>query len=333
MATTGNDWPSLLDVTKSLDPDGRPAEIAEIMEEVNPILEDMPMIEGNLMTGHQGTVRAGIPTPTWRLLNYGTLPTKGQLKTVTDTCGMLEAYSNIDKEVYNLNGAKDSFRMSEDEAHIQGMSLELADTLIHGNIGVTPEKFMGLVPRFNSLSAENGGQIVNAAGASSDNTSIWMIAWGKKTIHGIYPKGSMAGLEHQNLGEVTHVDPSTGRMMQVYRSHFLQKIGLHVKDWGGVARMANIDVSNLLDGTTTSTVFINLLLDLVHKVPPRLRGSTRRVLYCNQTVETMLNKLALDRTVTQLTVDKLKNGEPVTKFWGIPIRVCEAILNTEGLAA
>ena len=80
MATLAVTNPTLLDVTKALDPDGSIAAVAEILNETNEVLQDMTMIEGNLATGHRTTVRTGLPAPTWRKLYQGVQPTKGTIK-------------------------------------------------------------------------------------------------------------------------------------------------------------------------------------------------------------------------------------------------------------
>ncbi|KKM21220.1 hypothetical protein LCGC14_1637650 [marine sediment metagenome] len=70
MATLSVRNPTLLDLAKASDPDGKIATIVEILNETNEILEDMTWIEGNLPTGHRTTIRSGLPAPTWRKL-YG----------------------------------------------------------------------------------------------------------------------------------------------------------------------------------------------------------------------------------------------------------------------
>ena len=53
----GTELPNLVNVTKRLDPDGTIASIAEILNQNNPILEDIPLVEGNLPTGHRNRTR------------------------------------------------------------------------------------------------------------------------------------------------------------------------------------------------------------------------------------------------------------------------------------
>ena len=138
--------PTLLDLAKRTDPDGSIATIVELLNQNNEILDDMTWVEGNLPTGHRTTVRTGLPAPTWRKLYGGVQPTKSTTAQVTDNTGMLEAYAEVDKALADLNGNTASFRLSEDMAHIEGMSQEMADTLIYGNEGSEPEAFTGLSP-------------------------------------------------------------------------------------------------------------------------------------------------------------------------------------------
>src|SRR5690606_10850438 len=221
MATLAVNNPTLLDLAKRSDPDGRIATIVEMLNETNEILDDMTWIEGNLVTGHRTTIRTGLPTPTWRKLYGGVQPTKSTTAQITDNTGMLEAYAEVDKALADLNGNTAEFRLSEDRPHIEAMSQEIADTIFYGNEGVEPEAFTGLSPRFNDLNAENGGNIIDAKGTGSDNASIWLLVWSPNTVHGIVPKGSQAGLQMTDKGQVTieDVDGNGGRM-EAYRTHY-----------------------------------------------------------------------------------------------------------------
>jgi hypothetical protein len=185
MTTLSVTNPTLLDLAKASDPDGKIATIVEILNAQNEILDDMTWMEGNLPTGHRTTIRAGIPAPTWRKLYGGVQPNKGRTVQVTDSCGMLEAYAEIDKALADLNGNTAAFRLSEDRAHIEGMNQEMADTLFTGNETTEPEAFTGFNARFNSLSASNAENIINGGGAGTDNTSVWLVVWGPNTVHGL----------------------------------------------------------------------------------------------------------------------------------------------------
>jgi len=193
MTTLSVTNPTLLDLAKMLDPDGKVATIVELLNETNEILDDMTWMEGNLPTGHRTTIRTGIPEPTWRKLYGGVQPNKGTTVQVTDSCGMMEAYAEVDKALADLNDATAAFRLSEDRVHLEGMNQSLADALFYASEATTPEKFTGLAPRYNSTSAANGENIIKGGSSDTDNTSIWLVVWGPQTVHGIIPKGSKAG--------------------------------------------------------------------------------------------------------------------------------------------
>lgn len=331
MATLAATHPTLLDVAKRTDPDGKIAQIAEILNETNEILDDMPWMEGNLPTGHRATVRTGLPEPTWRKLYGGVQPTKSTTVQVTDACGMLEAYAEVDKALADLNGTAAAFRLSEDRAHIEGMSQELASTIFYGNEATEPEAFTGFGPRFNSQTAENGGNILTSAATpdNADNTSIWLVVWGAN-VHGIYPKGSRAGLQQKDLGEQRIGTPTTG-YYQGYVTHYRWDCGLHVKDWRYVVRI-NIDAEDLLSNPTSGPDLIDLLAQAVELVPNINAG--RPVFYCNRTVRGYIRRQIMNKTVNStLSIEQITRANGalvrVPMFDGIPIRRCDALLNTE----
>src|SRR3990172_5884992 len=131
MAVNATTHPTLLDFANRQDPDGKIAAVAEILNQTNEILDDMVWQEGNLPTGNKTTVRTGLPAPTWRKIYGGVQPTKSTTAQITDNTGMLEAYAEVDKALADLNGNTNEFRLSEDRAHIEGMSETLAQTIFY----------------------------------------------------------------------------------------------------------------------------------------------------------------------------------------------------------
>ena len=324
-ALTANN-PTLLDVAKRLDPDGKIAAIVEILNATNPVLDDLTFVEGNLPTGHRTTIRTGLPTPTWRKLYGGVQPTKSTTVQVTDSCGMLEAYAEVDKALADLNGNTAAFRLSEDAAHIEAMGQEMASTLFYGNEGTEPEAFTGLAPRYNSKSAQNADNIIDAGGTGSDNTSIWLCVWGPQTGFGIYPKGSTAGLQMTDKGQVTveNVDGNGGRM-EAYRTHYRWDAGLTIRDWRYFVRIANIDVSDL-DTVANTKNLINWMIQASERIPELGKG--RAAFYMNRRLREKLRLGILEKVSSNLTWETV-SGERVMTFDDIPVRRCDALVNTE----
>lgn len=308
-----------------LNPGGKIDKIVELLGRTNEILEDMVYVEGNLPTGHLSTIRTGLPEVAWRLLNYGVPNGKAQTAQVTDTCGMLEAYSEVDKRVAGLNGNTAEFRLSQDKAFVEAMNQAMATTLFYGDTRTNPERFLGLAPRFSdAVNAGNKEQLVNGGGSGSDNTSVWLVVWSPETVHGIYPKGTTAGIDHQNLGEVTLFD-AAGNKYQGYRGHYEWHTGLVVADWRYVVRICNIDVSNLISGSGAADL-VNLMIEASERIPSLRMG--KAAWYCNRTVRTALRKQIIAKSNVNLTWDSVA-GKRVLAFDEIPVRRCDAILSTE----
>ena len=332
MATLSASNPTLLDLAMVTDPNGAIASVVEILNETNEVLPEMAWLEGNLPTGHKSAIRSGIPAPTWRKLYGGVQPNKSTSVQVTDNTGMLEAYAEVDKALADLNGNTAAFRLQEDRPHIEGMNQEIVSTLFYGNESSEPAAFTGFAPRYNSLSAQNGDNIIDGAGAGNDNSSIWLVVWGPNTVHGIVPKGSTAGLQVTDKGQVTIEDASggsnTGRM-EAYRTHYRWDAGLVIRDWRYVVRICNIDKSALSQvynaGTfaTPSANIPDLLFQAMELVPNMAAG--RASFYMSRDTRSWVRRqLGASVQNSTLTVEDV-GGKPVSKFHGIPLRRVDAL--------
>src|SRR5271168_532177 len=155
LALTYADW------AKRLEDGYRIASIIELLSQTNEILDDMLVVEGNLPTGHKTTVRTGLPQATWRLLNQGVPNAKSTTAQIVDTVGNLETYAVIDKDIADLNGNTAEFRLSEVKSFLEGMSQQVATTLIYGNQFVNPERFTGLAPRYSTVTTANSQTAYN----------------------------------------------------------------------------------------------------------------------------------------------------------------------------
>ena len=326
---------TLLDIAQATDPQGNIAAVAELLTQTNEILLDMPWMEGNLPTGHKAAIRTGLPAPIWRSFYQGVPPTKSQRAQITDTTGMLHDRSEVDEDEANLNGNSAAFRLSEAQAHVEGINQTFASTLFYGNQSLNPERFNGLAARYNTVVVANNqlaNNVIDAGGTGSDNTSIWLVVWGKNTVTGIYPKGMQAGLVHQDLGIIDAFDANNNRF-RAYADMWKWHCGLHVKDWRYVVRICNIDVSNLVSETGAADL-VKLMIRAGARIP--FDGMGTAVFYANRTVKEMLAIQALNKSQNALAIDQaVKQFGDVgisvkeLKLLGTPIRTCDQILTTE----
>ena len=321
---------TLADWAKRLDPEGNTADIVELLGQTNEILTDMGWKEGNLPTGDRITQRTGMPTVGFRLLNNGITPSKSTTAQIDETCAMLEAYSEVDKDLAELNGNLNAFRLSEAQAFIEAMNQQMASSLIYGNTLVNAEQFDGLAKRYHSLSGSTSQNIISAGSVSGgDAASIYLVVWGANTVYGIFPKGSKAGIIHEDLGLVTveNANGIGGARMRAYRDHWQWKCGLAVKDWRYVVRICNIDISVLIADSTAATIkLIELMLRAIHRIPSM--GMGKPVFYANRTVKEMLDVQAMNKSNLHLQVGE-EEGRPKVSLRGIPIRTVDALLESE----
>ncbi len=169
---------------------------------------------------------------------------------------------------------------------------------------------------------------------------MWITTWGDDTLHGTFPKGKITGLQHRDMGEWP-VSDANGNTYQAYRDHFKWEIGLTLRDWRYVVRIANIDVTQLT-GVSAANL-INLIVRGLYRMPtapsmataiqtsdsPEVRSNMGRVvIYCNRVIRTYLDLQAMNKTNVLLRLEEF-NGKVITTFRGIPVRTCDAILSNE----
>jgi len=328
MATLGNTFVDLIDVYKQQDGMGQFVQVIEMLMEMNPILDDAIAVECNKGTTHLHTVRTGLPTVTWGKLYQGIPNSKGRTAQVEDTTGFVEGLSTVDKRLLDLSTNEGAVRLSEAQAFLEAMSIEVASKIFYGDTASDPEEFMGLAPRFNDKSAANGNQIIDAGGVGADNTSIWFVTWGDNQCNLLYPKGTQAGVQREDMGKQRVLDGSSNAYYAM-EEKFTWNVGMSVKDWRYVSRIANVDVSLMQAG---SVALYDFMRKAYYQLQSRRIAGGNIAIYCNRDVLEALDALATNAGASDNFV-RLKRmeieGEEVMTYRRIPIRETDALLNTE----
>lgn len=334
MATLNNySYLTLIELAKRTDPRGGTMAIAEILNQTNEIIGDMPWIEANDTFSHKTLRRLSLPEASWRKMNQGVGVGASRTFETVETIGMLEAYSEVDVELVKAAPDPRAFRMQEAAAFIEGMGQTLAYTMFYGDSGVTPETFTGLQVRLDAVAQQN--VISQGNNTNVGNTSVYIVKWGPTQAHMIYPRGSKSmGISHNDLGEVTVYTGSAlfgsstpaNNMFQAYRDHFTMKAGFCVRDDRCIARLCNVS----FDGVEASKQLDeDNLIKLLNYMPQRGNGS---VLYMERNVMASFDILAKDKTNVFYQPGS-PFGAPQVLFRGHPIHLCDKISTSEAVIA
>jgi hypothetical protein len=341
MATIGASYLNLIDMFRA-GGDQATAEVAEVLNRLSPVVRNAFTVEANSGTIHKHSIRTGLPAVTWGRLYQGIPQSKSGRATVTDTTGFVEGLSTVDTRLLDISQNPAALRLQEGEAFMEALVQEAETGFFYHDSVTTPEKFKGLFARYNALGGGGAGnQIVDAGGTGSDNTSIAVVTWSEKATHLIHPKGTKAGIDRQDKGE-QRVTDTNGNAYYVKEELFRWHLGVGVRDWRYNARVANIDVSDMLAGSVDLYKWLRKALyklQGVYATNMRSPGGQlnenastegRTVIYMNRTVLEALDALGTNSGNGALMLKPMElEGRMVQSYRGIPIEVTDALLNTE----
>lgn len=309
---------SLLELANRIAPNGDMATIVEVMSQENPILQDIPFIEANGGSVHKDTIRTFVPKGEKRQFDKGVGISGTKTEPITFNIAMYENYSRVDRDKCKIAPNPKQFRMDEAKGIIEGLSQTMAEAIFYGNSKIAPDESDGLAVICGKI---DDRRVINAGGTGDNLTSIYIVQWDKVEAKGIYPRGSATGgIVHDDLGEDTVTDEN-GKLYQAYVDHFQCHMGLGITNPKRVARICNIPVD------PAKGEKINLSKMIIRALNNMKQQGKGAVIYGNATAVNLLDIEALNKATVQLE-DAF--GMPVTQFRpGNPIRLCEAILDSE----
>lgn len=337
---------TLMDLARRTDPTGDAADVAELLSQANEIYDDLVWKEGNTNTGHVYTVRTSIPTGWWRYINQGVPMSKSTTAQGRINCGMLEDNFTVDRKLMEMAEDQNKFRYEEDNAHLEGMSQTVAGQFIYGNATSNPAAFTGFEAFYNTVNtstADNASNVFDGGGTGGNNTSLIMIGWSPRSIYGVFPKGSKAGLTLEPLDYTQLAYDSVGNPYRAAVTWFKQEAGFCIEDWRWGVRLANLDVTSAgLGGTNPFDIFATLskMVLRLPKAGRTISGITetdaksemgmvvRPAIYANRTLRGFMDIQAI-RDKNVLISPKDYAGMPIENYRGVPIRILDQLKNTE----
>jgi hypothetical protein len=345
MATIGNSYLSLIDMFRN-GGDTATAEVAEVLNRLSPVARNAFTVEANKGTQHQHSIRTGLPAVTWGRLYQGIPQSKSTRANVIDTTGFVEGLSTVDVRLLEISPNPAATRMAEAESFLESLRQEVESQFFYGDVATTPEKFKGMAARYNATGGGGAGnQIVKAGGSGSDNTSVWFVTHSENATHLIHPKGTKMGIDRQDKGEQRVYD-ANNNPYYVKEELFRWHIGVAVRDWRYNARIANIDVSDLIAGSVDIYKFMRSAFYKLQGVyatalkngDGSINGNAsvegRTVIYMNRTVLEALDATGTNSSNGALMLKPMElEGRVVQSYRSIPIEVTDALLNTESVVS
>lgn len=322
MTTLAHDVPNILDISTRYTADGKPLPIAEVLTRRKPVFADIPWVEANTTNGHKMAVETELPEAVMRKLNAGVKPSTGRAVPITEATAEFASLGQVDKVLADLSSNPNDFRVKKNGRHIEAIGQKFEEQFFKGS-AITPEGFVGLEERYGVSTGVLARQVIKTAGTGTDLTSIWVVGWGQDAVYGIYAKGTKAGIQHTDYGDLL-VDDGAGGKYPAYQDWFALQCGLAVEDPRAIVRVANIKASLLKDAPTPGTdlILVNELIRATHRLEKM--ESLRPVIYVNRDIMEWLDIQANNRTILALKQAEI-DGSPVTTFRGYPIRRTDAL--------
>lgn len=337
MATTAatGGFTTLTQIMERFGPDQQlETKIVELLAQENGVVADASFIEGNLPIGHQTKVRTGLAQVFATGYNDFVPSSSSSVMTVQESAMKIEARSLLEEDEAELGGKGNANKNIALEMYGFAESLRqfFAYNVFYGNPASNAKLIKGLAPRYGSLEGGNAQNILDAGGTGSTNLSIYMACWKPTGLTMFYPLGAMGGIVHLDEGvlplpSVSGAGSDSVPALKRYYSNFWRwKYGLSLPDWRNVVRIANVDVPTLLNKTGAS--LIDLLMMARDRIPSIESGRT--VIYLNRTAKQMLDIQRRDAVQIGGQLEySVVDGVKIPAWEGIPLRICDQLLNTE----
>lgn len=324
---------TLIDWAKENDQDGKPVRVINMLSKQMPLMKDLQWKEANMNDGHKTVVLSGLPEAIWRMIGQGTPSSKGTVSEVKFVTRQAATRSVLDIAIAQLGGNPGQRRMANAERFMEAIKQKVQERLIYGANDAAG--FPGLTHYYASLTGSAAAEnVISAGGSAGNQTSAFLINSGEGKIFGIYPNGMPAGVEHLDLGNGGFIMESDGAggTYPAYADEWRFNCGLAVEDWREGARVCNIDISDLNDGTSG---YLEKVLRAMTKAHYRLPNGPGPGAFWQvpRIVAEALHNGAVERTKNGTLSIREFGGEQVTHFIGVPVRINDSILVTESVVS
>lgn len=317
---------SLYDMVHNLDINGNALKTAEILQRACPMLQDAPVVAANNILTHKVSIRTSLPKPEVKRLNQGVGGAFGERENREFGLKIYQSLPWIDKKEFEFAKHPDEIRQSNMESVIQGWGQGLeADFLYDNKAAYGADSIDGIMTYANTI---DGVRVIDAyasGDATTDLTSIYFVAWDEPMgAFAIVPQTDSLGVKFEVLGDEVMQDPANpAKSLLVERYKVEASLGFGLKDKRAVARIANIDLTQISDSTKYTNLPV-LMMKALNQFPAALRNKV--VIYMPKEVSLGLQLAANDKANASFVYGSTELfAEKVPTFNGHPIRESEMI--------
>lgn len=333
--TSGSGISTLQDLMAEMDPNGKPYRMANTLTKSSPIVRHMSMVESNEIGGRHKSLRLiTLPTVYKRTFNQGTVPSKASSEQVEDQATMFVARSHIDlKQARVMGAAAGEARVRRGKPFLEAFTQAVAEQLIYGNPADDDAEFPGAAIRRNTL----GDYCVSAGGSGNDNCSMYFFKWHPEKLYTTFPKGTSAGLQHEDLGiqQVQDANGIAGATYSALMDEWGWDLGLTDEDPRCLLRIGNIDISDAValtgtQATSAATFLPRVINDVLDRFPEDDGGMLK--IYAPRTLRSVLREMIKQYSPYMMDTKDF-GGRPVTTIHGAECSILDALHYSEATVA
>ena len=322
------------------DPKGNLAQIIDVLNQENRILEDITWLECNSGSYYEDTRSASEPAGSERAYDEGVNPEAGVTEKILEPTCLFNALSEVDVAKYRQAPDPAAARKQEDNIFLKGMTKTFVSRLFDGNRGTDPRMIMGINNRSLYSTLQTAGSETDVfdnaqgnASATANKTSIYCVQWGEKRVNCIYPRNDPHGggplpIKSEDFGKSIQTDVGGTKKRPVWQTWFSNDFGIFIHDYRCIKRVVNISTTNIDDVDD----FGFSELPLIRLWNQLQYGGAGAVFYCNRAVLTQATIRANEKGNAYFTMDTEGEGpfaKPVTRFMGIPFKLVEQITSVQ----
>ena len=329
---------NLINMLKMNGANGATLNMGEGLTETNEMFQDAIILPANDVLSHEDMRAASLPTPQVVKVGDGWSASVAMWDKYKDDISILKDRGQWPEDVLKLAGDMAKKRNQCEKLHMEGFGQGAQNLLLYGTNGVNPEtlggvavtaapeKFTGLASRYYTPDASdpwsptNGDYgVLDLEGTGADTTSVWLIQWGENgtTLRTPMNDPNM-GIYREDMGRQL-VTAENSKSRWDYITEFGFKFGPSIKDIRSIVRIRNIE-------SDVASLSTNLVKKIV-EAREYFNGPAPFV-YTNRRIRTHLRLLAMDKNNVQYSSEN-PYKIPLMMIDDMPVRRCDAILNTE----